>query len=214
MNNVVLSDCINALRLNNMDVHYVDTKGEVADVVRSLIKPGDCVAVGGSVTLEETGVLALLRSGDYHFLDRYAEGLNRDEVEEIFRRSHYADVYLMSANAVTMNGELYNVDGFGNRIAALTHGPKSVIVVVGVNKLVPDVKEAVERVKTIAAPLNAKRLHKSTPCAVKGRCICVDGDMTQGCSSPDRICSGYLVTGKQTKKGRIKVVLVGESCGY
>lgn len=203
-----------ALRRNNMAASYVATAAEVPAAVAALLNKGDTVAVGGSVTLDETGVMDLLRSGDYRFLDRYAEGLTRDEMTQIFRESFFADAYICSSNAVTVHGELYNVDGNSNRIAAIAFGPKSVILVVGVQKLVTDLAEAEERVKTIAAPKNAKRLSCDTYCAQAGTCAGVSGGMTLGCGTDARICCNYLVSAKQRHKDRIKVIFVGEPVGY
>ncbi len=213
MNNTVRA-VMDRLNDNRIDAYFVENREQLLLLLRRLIQEGETVAVGGSVTLEETGVLEHLRSGRYNFLDRYAKGLDRAAIEEIFRRSFYADTYLTSANAVTMNGELFNVDGNGNRVNAITFGPTSVIVICGTNKIVPDLEAAVKRVKTIAAPLNAKRLSKATPCAASGHCLKVDGCMTDGCNSVDRICSAYVVTGRQIKKGRIKVVLIDGDFGY
>ncbi len=203
-----------ALRRNNMAAYYVPTAGDVPALVASLLHKGDTVAVGGSVTLDQTGVMDLLRNGDYTFLDRYEEGLSREEITRIFKESFFADAYLCSANAVTVHGELYNVDGNSNRIAAIAFGPSSVILVVGVQKLVPDLDAAKERVKQIAAPLNAKRLSCETYCAQSGVCAGVNDGMTVGCGTDARICCNYLVCAKQRHKDRIKVIFVGEDVGY
>lgn len=159
------------LEKNNMKAYYVDTKEKVIPIIDSLIEEGATVTVGGSRTLDECGVLSYLKSGKYNYLDRYAEGLSREEINDIFRQASYADTYICSSNAITVNGELYNVDGNSNRISALVHGPKQVIVICGVNKIVEDVNSAVIRVKTVAAPLNAKRLSCNTYCALKGMCV-------------------------------------------
>ena len=161
--------------------------------------------------------MELLRSGDYEYLDRSAPGLSRDEVEEIYRRSFFSDVYLMSANAITENGELYNVDGNSNRVAALLYGPRRVIVIAGINKIVPDLPAAIARVKTIAAPKNCVRLSCDTPCFHTGECISLsrpDSLMADGCDSNDRVCCNYVVTTKQRKPGRIHVLLVNETLGF
>ena len=215
MNDTTLEIVASALRDNGMQVTCVSRKEEVVPLVRSLLKQGDAVGVGGSVTLFETGVIDLLKSGDYRFLDRYAEGLSAADITAVMNDSMTADVYLCSANAVTQNGELYNVDGRGNRVAALTFGPRSVIVVVGNNKIVRDIPEAVRRVKTVAAPRNAKRLGCQTYCAVYGVCKAVDSDRyTDGCASPDRICSQYVITARQRVRDRIHVILVDEPLGF
>lgn len=202
------------LRRNHLNPLFVPTKAEVVPLVKRILNDGDTVAVGGSVTLDETGVIDLLRDGSFHFLDRYADGLSREEQEEIFRQSFFADAYLCSVNAVTEQGELYNVDGTGNRVAAIAYGPKKVIAVVGINKIVRDLDEAVKRVKTCAAPLNTQRLRMETYCQKIGHCMKVDGGTTEGCASDARICCSYLITGYQRHTDRIHVILVGEECGY
>ena len=204
-----------ALRKNNMDAYCVAAKEEVPALVASLLSEGDTVAFGGSVTLNEAGVMDLLRGGKYHVLDRYAEGLTRPQVEEIFRQSFFADAYFSSSNAVTERGELYNVDGNSNRVAALCYGPKSVILVVGENKIVADLAEAEKRVKTVAAPPNTKRLNCATYCQETGVCMGAEGEFcTDGCHSPARICCTYVTMGYQRVAGRIKVILVGEELGF
>ena len=134
-------------------------------------------------------MLDLLRCGDYQFLDRYASGLSGEQIAEIYRKSFFADAFLCSTNAVTESGELYNVDGNGNRVAAMTFGPASVILVVGANKIVRDLAEAEQRVKEFAAPANCKRLACKTPCAVTGKCA--------DCSGDGRICCTAVVHRQQ-----------------
>lgn len=205
------------LKKNNIMPFYVKTKEEAKEKVKELLLKGAKVGVGGSMTLFECGVIDLLRSGDYDFLDRYKEGLSRDEINDIYRQCFFADAYLMSTNALTESGELYNVDGNSNRIAALLFGPASVIVVAGKNKIVKDLSEAVMRMKTIAAPKNAKRLSCRTYCAAAGECMDKERTadaMTKGCASPDRICANYTVTGQQRIKDRIKVIIIDEETGY
>lgn len=197
-----------------MNPQIVATKADVLPLVEQLLHEGDTVAVGGSVTLNETGIIDHLRSGKYEFLDRYAEGLTREQVEDIFRRSFFADAYLCSSNAITEQGELYNVDGNANRIAAIAYGPKKVIIVAGINKLVKDLDEAARRVKTCAAPCNTRRLGCDTYCNKIGHCMGVNGGMTDGCASNARICCSYLITGFQRQPDRIHVILVEEDCGY
>ena len=210
-----LETVADALRKNGMIAHCVSDKTQVVPLVRSLLTVGESVAVGGSVTLEETGVLALLRSGDYRFIDRYAPDLTPEQQSETLRQGLLVNTFLCSSNAVTRAGELYNVDGRANRVAAMAFGPDRVIVVVGSNKIVDDLPAAVRRVKTIAAPLNTKRLGCHTYCAVNGVCKAVDSEnYTDGCASPDRICSHYFVAGKQRVADRICVILVGEPLGY
>ena len=212
--NDIIQTVLNNLRNNRMQADYVSTKEEAVALVRSLIPHGSVVATGGSASLIESGVMDLLHSQDYRFRDRSDPSLTPQEREEATRAGATADVYLCSSNAVTVNGELYNVDGNCNRISAIAYGPKKVIMIVGINKIVPDLDAAVRRVKTIAAPLNTKRLHCDTYCFHKGVCMGVDGTMTDGCSSPGRICCNYIVSAHQRYVDRIHVILVGESLGF
>lgn len=203
---------IDKLQQNQMSACYVPSRQQAVEKVKELLHPGDVVACGGSMTLEECGIMDVLKSGDYRFLDRDAPGITPEERQEIYRQSFCADAYLCSANAVTENGELYNVDGNSNRVAALVFGPKRVIVVAGYNKLVKDIEEAVARVKRIAAPANAIRLGCDTYCAKAGHCV--SDRIGEGCRSKDRVCANYVVTAQQRIKGRIYVILVGEPLGY
>lgn len=193
-----------ALRKNNMEATCVKTAQDVVPVVRSLLHPDDVVSNGGSVSLAETGVMDLLRSGEYRFLDR--EGLSGDELGRVYRDAFSADAYFASANAVTDAGEIFNVDGNGNRVAAIAFGPKKVILVVGCNKLVADLHEAETRLETLAAPANTKRLSCATPCRETGVCA--------HCHSPARVCCTYTVQRFQRQKGRIHVILVAEPLGF
>lgn len=205
---------VEALRRNRMAAYYVPTAAEVVPLVRSLLKAGDSIGVGGSVTLDQTGVSELIRDPQYRFIDRYEAGLSKEEVNDRLRQSLLADVFLTSANAITLNGELYNVDGRSNRVAAIAFGPRSVIVVAGINKLVTDLDEAAKRVKLTAAPANVERLHCDTGCAKTGVCNGYKGNMTAGCAMEGRICCNYLISAMQREKDRIKVILVGEPLGY
>lgn len=200
--------CAEALRHNNIFCECVENTEEALDVISSLITPGDTVAVGGSMTLLEAGVIDMLRNGTYNFLDRYQSGLTPEEITDIYKKSFFCDVYFTSSNAITEKGELYNVDGNGNRVAAMIYGPKSVIIVAGYNKIVKDLEDAKKRVCEIAAPANVARLKLDAPCAQTGRCV--------NCQSPSRICATAVTIGHQMPrfKDRIKVILVGEELGY
>ena len=195
---------MDALAANNMDPYYVKTAAEVRDFVKNMLPAGCTVGCGGSQTLAQTGVLELLASGEYDYLDRAKT--KPEEMSQLFRRCFSADWYLTSANAITMQGELYNVDGNANRITAIAFGPANVLVVAGVNKLVADLDAADRRVRQVAAPANAMRLSSATPCAVTGQC--------QDCHSPSRICCDTLISRYQRIPGRIRVLLVGEELGY
>ena len=207
---------IEALKSNRMDVYFVKTAEEAKALALSLIPEGSSCASGGSVTLAETGIIDALKNGNYNYIDRMIPGLTQEQKDEAMRAAFSADFYLASANAITEDGELYNVDGNSNRVAALLYGAKNVIVVAGVNKLVKNLDEAVLRVKTIAAPKNAARLSCNTPCAKLGHCISLErnGGMTDGCKTPARICANFTVMAYQRHASRTKVILVDESLGY
>ena len=197
---------ISALKKNKMKPYFVKTKDEALSTIRDLLKDGETVSNGGSVSLEEIGLFPLLRSGKYNFLDRAKEGLSPSEASEIMRKSLLADTFFACANAITEDGEIYCVDGRGNRISAMIFGPLSVILVVGKNKIVKDIAEAEERLRTIAAPMNTQRLNLTTPCAKTGKC--------ENCKGDNRICCSYLVLRQQREKDRIKVIIVDENLGY
>lgn len=206
------------LKANNMEAYFCRSKEDAVILAESLIEPGDTITNGGSVTLAETGIMDLIKKSKYNYLDRNREGITPEEIDKVYREAFSADVYFTSANAVTENGELYNVDGNGNRVAAIVYGPKSVVVVCGYNKIVRNLKEAELRVKETAAPANTVRLNKDTYCSKCGVCMSVkNGEstgMADGCKSEGRICCSYLVSGYQRQKNRIKVIIVGEELGY
>ncbi len=213
----LLQTVVKNLEQNGMKPYLVDSKEEILPLLKTLIPNGASVGVGGSESLKEIDAIEWIRKSDYDFFDRFAPELTRAEALEVMRQALLSDVFLTSTNAITEKGELYNVDGIGNRIAAFCYGPKSVIVVAGINKIVPDIEAAVRRVKEIAAPKNASRLSKKTPCAKTGVCISLSKDVSDicdGCLSDDRICSTYIISGNQMQKDRIKVILCKESLGY
>lgn len=195
-----------ALRKNNMEAVCVDSAADVLPLLEQWIAPGSSVGMGGSVTLAECGVEQFLHSGRVKFLDRAAPGLTEEEKDAVLRAHFSADWFLCSANAITDEGEIFNVDGLANRIAALAFGPRNVALVAGCNKLVKDLAEAQHRLETLAAPANAQRLACKTPCAQTGVCA--------NCQSPARICCDYLVLRQQRQKGRIRVILVAETLGF
>ena len=202
-----------ALEKNNMKPFYVETKEDVIPLLNELLADNETVSCGGSVTLSECGILDYLRKGNFVFLDRYKENLTREEINDIFKKSFFCDTYFTSTNAITEQGQLYNVDGNSNRISAIAFGPKSVIVIAGINKIVKDIDEAVLRVKNVVAPKNAARLSMDTYCAKAGHCVVNDASYG-GCTSKDRICCSRLICDQQRIKDRIKVILVGEEIGF
>ena len=200
-----------ALEANNITVFFTETKNDIADLVKQIVPKGATVSCGGSVTLADSGVRELLKSGYYNFLDRSAEGVTP---EEVYQKTFACDTFFTSANAVTEDGILYNVDGNSNRVAACCYGPREVLFIIGANKIVKDFPEAVKRVKTVAAPLNAKRLGLDTPCAKLGKCCAENGGVGSGCKSDNRICINFVATAFQRKKDRVKVILCADNMGY
>lgn len=202
-----------ALAENNMQPYYCATKAEALAQVKALLKPGQSIGLGGSESLKQTGVLELVARPEYRLQNRYAPGLTRAQALDVMRQSFLADVFICSANAITQQGELYNVDGNGNRVAAMLFGPKKVLVFAGCNKIVRDIDDAAKRVKSCATPANAMRLNLDTPCT-HGACPGTDGELCAGCRSENRICAMYTVLARQRVKGRIHVILIGEEVGY
>lgn len=195
-----------ALEKNNMECEILENKEAVVNYLKEHLEEGCSVSVGGSQTLFECNVIDLLREMPVKYDDRYQEGLSRKEQREVFRRAFLCDYYISSSNAVTMNGELYNIDGTSNRVAAISFGPDKVILVVGRNKIVKDLEEAQYRVRNIAAVANCIRLNKDTPCVKVGHCV--------DCQNENRICATFVVHRRQNNKNRIKVLLVNEDLGY
>ena len=197
---------VQAINKNNMNGYYAKDREELIRIIEDIVSENSLVSCGGSMTLFETGVMEYLRSGRYKFLDRYKEDITREEVVNMFKESFFADAYFTSSNAVTENGELYNVDGNGNRVAAMLYGPEKVIVICGVNKIVKNVEEAIKRNRECAAPINAKRLNKETPCSKVGYCM--------DCKSKDRICNEYTLIKRQNRKERMHIIFLNENLGY
>lgn len=197
---------VSALQKNQYEVFLAQNRDSAREIALSLLPIGCTVSHGGSMTLMDCKIPEALRGGGYNYLDRDAAGLSGEDVTEIYRRSFLADWYLGSANAIIETGGLFNVDGNGNRVAAYIYGPKNVLIVAGINKIVPDVQAALERVRTIAAPANARRLTCQTPCRTLGHCT--------DCSSPARMCCDYVMQGYQRIKNRTKIIIVNEALGY
>ena len=197
---------IKQLKKNNMAGYYVHDSKQLLRLLSDLIPPGTTVGSGDSVTLEQAGVFEFLRNGDYNFLDKFAPTLTREEKRQIYLRNFTADTFITGTSAVTKDGKLFNIDGNGSRVAPMLYGPEQVIVVVGVNKLTDNVDEAVLRTRQTAAPLDAQRLGKETPCVTLGRCI--------DCNHKQRICNDFVLITGQFSKDRIKVIIINEELGY
>ena len=197
---------IKSLKDNNINGYFISSQEELIKTIEEIVPSGSKVGYGGSMTLFESGVMEHLRSGRYELLDRDKEGLNKEEFTNIYREAFSADAYFSSTNAITEQGELYNVDGNGNRIAAMLYGPEKVIVIVGVNKIVKNIEDAIERNRQVSAPSNAKRLNKKTPCAKVGYCM--------DCRSKDKICREYTLITSQNRNDRMYVMFMNEEFGY
>ncbi|AGK96957.1 lactate utilization protein [Clostridium pasteurianum] len=197
---------IKNLNNRNMEGYYINNREMLFHKLKELIVKGSTVGVGDSMTLFETGVIDFLRSGNFNFLDKYEDKLTSDDKREIYIKNFSADTFICSTNAITEGGELYNIDGNGSRVAPMLYGPKQVIFVIGINKIVKNIEEAEKRVRDYAAPIDAKRLNKDTPCAKLGYCV--------DCKSENRICNDFVVIRGQFIKRRIKVLIVGDVLGY
>jgi L-lactate utilization protein LutB len=197
------------LESNNFEVYLADNAAAAKKIVLEEIVPragAKSIAWGGSMTFTATGLYdALKKVKGMKVLDPYDKTLSREESIECRRQSLLVDLFITGTNAITEMGILVNLDMIGNRVAALTFGPKSVIVLAGRNKIVPDLEEAMVRVKNIAAPANTMRLGMKTPCAKTSYC--------EECKSKDRICNSWAITEKSFPKGRIKIVLINEDLG-
>lgn len=203
---ITAAKMIENMKKRQIDGYYCTCKEEALEKALGFVGQGVSVSFGGSVTLEQCGVLdALEKRGDISFLDR-RKAKDPEEFDEILHKAYSSDVYFMSTNAITLDGILVNIDGTGGRTSCLIFGPKNVVVIAGMNKVCTDVEAAYKRVKNTASPPNALRLNRKTPCAVTGKC--------SDCLSPDCMCSNTVITRRSIVDGRIKVILVGEELGF
>lgn len=197
---------IRNLEKRNMEGFFAETKKEaVRLIMERFLTEGKSVCFGGSMTLAESGLMDAIQAGGCIVYDRKA-AITPEETKQMKANMINSDYFLMSTNAITLDGELVNIDGFANRVSFLCYGPDAVIVLAGMNKVVSNVEDGIRRVRDIAAPPNTIRLAKNTPCARTGRC----GD----CYCDDCICSQIVITRRSGVKKRIKVVLVAEGLGY
>lgn len=185
--------------------YYCENAEEALLTAKRFLTPGCSISWGGSQTLSEIGLTDELKASDYILYDR-ATAKTPEEQSALYSKIVTADYFFMSSNAITLDGQLVNIDGSGNRVACLITGPKNVIVIAGMNKIVTDVTTGMERVRNMAAPPNCVRLGSKTPCAEIGKCA--------NCLVDDCICCEIVITRKSKIPGRIKVILVGEELGY
>lgn len=199
---------IKNFKKRGIEAAFFETCAEAVQDVCAAIPAGALVGLGGSETVIESGLVAALRGMDIRLLDRYREGASKAEIDEMRRQGLLADVFVMSSNAVTADGRLVNIDGTGNRAAALVFGPKKVILLVGMNKVAPDLDAAIARARNTAAATNSLRVGADAPCAHTGFC------QDPHCHPPARICCQMVVTEGGMVPGRIRVVLVNQDLGY
>lgn len=201
-NELLARKVIKGLESRNMAGYYAADREAALKQALALIPEGSSVTMGGAVSAHEIGLVAALKEGDYNFIDRDAW----EDKRAAMLAAYDADVFLSSANAITEDGVMVNVDGNSNRVSAIAQGPKKVIFIVGMNKVCCDVDSAMKRARNVAAPINAQRFGLSTPCAQTGACF--------NCKSPDTICCQILITRFSRHRDRIHVILVNDSLGF
>ena len=192
------------LHSRHYEAYFCETKAQALEKALELIPKGATVGWGGAMSAKEIGLLDVMNNGDYNAIDRDKTS-SPEERKQAMKKCLLADVFITGANALTMDGQMVNIDGNGNRVAAIVYGPESIIVVAGMNKVMDTLEAAVIRARTIAAPMNMQRFALQTPCMVTGTC----GD----CKSEGCICNQILITRNSKPAGRIKVILVGEDLG-
>lgn len=192
---------IKGLESRNMTGYYAADREEALKKALELIPEGSTVTMGGAMSAVEIGLVDALMNGNYDFLDR-----NQMEPREALLKGYDADVFLTSANAMTEDGVMVNIDGNANRVSYIANGPKKIVAIVGMNKVCDDVDGAMKRARNVAAPTNAQRFEIDTPCKKTGSCA--------NCKSPDTICCQFLVTRYSRHAGRIHVILVNDSLGF
>ena len=196
---------IKKLAIRNMTGHYRNTAAEAVELARDLVEPGQSVTWGGSVSFSESGIKAALEADGHRMIDR-SQAATPEEQDAMWREQVGADWFFMGTNAITLDGELVNIDGNANRLALLLHGPKHVCVIAGMNKVVADVESGLKRIRTVTCPLNAARLHTGTPCELAGVC--------SNCHAEKCMCCQEVITRHSRHDGRIHVILVGEDLGF
>ena len=201
-NELLAQKVIKGLGSRNMTGYYAASKQEALDIALSLIPEESSVTMGGGMSVHEIGLVDALKAGNYHFIDRDAY----EDKRAAMLLAYDADVFLASANAITEDGIMVNIDGNANRVSAIAQGPKKVVLIVGMNKVCDDVDGAMKRARNVAAPINAQRFGLATPCAKTGSCM--------NCKSPDTICCQFLITRFSHHPGRIHVILVNDALGF
>lgn len=201
-NELLSKKIIDGLKSRNMTGYYAKDKEDALKIALSLIPKGSTISMGGCATANEIGLVDAVKGPDYNYIDR-ATAADKRAAE---LAAYDSDIFLGSANAITEDGVLVNIDGNSNRVSAYAFGPKKLVLIVGMNKVTPDVDSALKRARNVAAPINAQRFGLSTPCTATGSCM--------NCKSPDSICCQFLITRFSRHKDRIHVILVNDSLGF
>lgn len=196
---------IRNMEKRGMEGYFFEDSASCVEAIIQSIPDKSVISWGGSESIKESGLMEQIEKGNYSLIDRNA-AKTIEERRKLYSQMVLADYFLMSTNAITLHGELINIDGIGNRVACLIHGPENVIIVAGMNKVVTDVQNGINRVRNFASPPNAKRLNRQTPCNFTGQC----GD----CLAVDCMCNQIVITRHCGIHGRIKVYLVAEDLGY
>ncbi len=204
-NELLAQKIIKGLEQRNMTGYYAASKEEALKIALNLIPEKSSVTMGGAMSAREIGLVDAVKSGNYNFIER-ENASTSEEKRKATLEGYDADYFLSSANAMTEDGIIVNIDGNSNRVSMIAHGPKHVLFIVGMNKICNDVDSAMKRARNVAAPINAQRFGLSTPCAETGSCM--------NCKSPDTICCQFLITRFSRHKDRIHVILVGENLGF
>ena len=204
-NELLAAKVIKGLVSRNMSGYYAANKEEALKIALSLIPEGSTITMGGAMSAHEIGLPQALKEGNYHFIDR-DKAKTPEEKRAAMLAAYDADVFLSSANAITEDGVMINIDGNSNRVSAIAQGPRRVLFIVGMNKVCSDVDGAMKRARNVAAPINAQRFHLSTPCAKTGSCM--------DCKSPDTICCQFLITRFSRHADRMHVILVNDDLGF
>ena len=201
-----LKQAVEKLKSHQFEALSVKTKEDAAQEIWKYIHPKQKIGVGGSVTIRGLGILDQLDAKGHIVYDHWKPSLSKEKVLEIRKLQMTSDLFLSGVNAVTLGGELVNIDFAGNRTNATTYGPGKVILVAGYNKVVEDVQEGIKRIKNVAAPINARRLNIDVPCAKVGKCV--------DCNSPNRICRVIVIHERKPALTDILIILVGEELGF
>jgi len=197
---------VEKLEAHDFKALFVKNREEAKAEILKYVSPGQRIGVGGSLTIRELGILEKLEKEGHVIYNHWKPGLSKEEALAIRKSQMTSDLFLGSVNAVTLNGEIVNIDGIGNRVNSTIFGPGKVILVAGYNKIAENVEEALKRIKNVAAPLNARRLNIDVPCARVGRCV--------DCNSPNRICRVVVIHERKPSLTDILVILVGEELGF